>query len=41
MLGQIIFALQMNAFYIHLSATQMKTPIDKFSGKVKIINLLA
>ena len=40
LLGQNIFALQMNVFYIYLLATQMATPIDNFSGKVIIINIL-
>ena len=40
LLGQKYFALQMNMFYVHLLATQMRIPIDNFSGKVIIINLL-
>ena len=41
LLGQNIFSLQMNMFYIcsHMS-TEMETPIDNLSAKAIIIDLL-
>ena len=42
LLGQNIFALQMNMFYIcSHSSTQMETLIDNLSAKAIIIDLLA